>query len=410
MQDTSRYAVGIDIGSSSVKCVIGHIDSSSGTPNVVGVSEVINSGMRKGAIVHLSGPAKSIDDALAEAERMSGYEVDAASININGSHILSTVTDGMVAVGSVDHAVTQEDVLRLEEVATVGKVPPNREVLKIVAHSFSLDGQDNIKDPLGMTGTRLEMKANVISALVPHVGALKSALELAKVEANSMHPSVVASARAVLTEKQLENGVAVLDMGATTTGIAIFEEGDLQFTSVVPIGGNNITNDLAIGLKTDPEIAEQVKLVHGSAVHEHGSDFVSVKKDKDSYEFPRSDMDEIISARLEELLEEIGKEFKRAGRYGKLPGGIVITGGGAKLKNIAEYVKEALGLAARIGTTKGLTGVAERINEPQFSTAIGLMLIDADDYSRQTSIHGNDNMMANHAGGFIKKILSKLKT
>lgn len=409
MQDTSRYAVGIDVGSSSVKCVVGHIDSSSGTPSVVGVSEVINSGMRKGAIVHLSGPAKSIDDALAEAERMSGYEVDAASVNINGSHILSTVTDGMVAVGSVDHVVTQDDVLRIEEVATVGKVPPNREVLKIVPYSFSLDGQDKIKDPIGMSGTRLEMKANVISALVPHIGALRSALELAKVEPNSMHPSVVASARAVLTEKQLENGVAVLDMGATTTGIAIFEEGDLQFTSVVPIGGNNITNDLAIGLKTDPEIAEQVKLVHGSAIHEHGSESVTVKKDNENYEFSRTDMDEIISARLEELFEEIGKEFKKAGRFGKLPGGIVITGGGAKLKNIAEYVKGALGLAARIGTTKGLTGVAENINEPQFSTAIGLMLIDADDYSRHASIHGKDSGMVNHAGGFIKKILNKIK-
>lgn len=410
MQDSSRYAVGIDIGTTKVRCVIGHLDATTGAPTIVGVSEVNNTGMRKGSIVNLNGPAQAIDEALGEAERMSGYEVDAASISINGSHILSTTTDGMVAVGAVDHVVTDEDVTRLEEVATVGKVPANREILAVVPHTYRLDGQDNIKDPVGMNGTRLEINANVISALSPHVSALHSALELAKVQPNVITPSVVAAAKAVLSEQQLENGVAVIDMGAATTSIAIFEEGDLQFTSVVPVGSNNITNDLAIGLKTDPEVAEQVKVLHGSATPENGSETVSVKHEKDAVEFARSDVDEIIGARLEELFESIVKELKRAGRHAKLPSGVVLVGGGAKLKNIVEYSKDSLGLAVRLGTAKGFGGVAEHIGEPQFAVAAGLMLVDAESSQGGTKSGGRSKAAAGQAGGMLKKLFGRLKT
>lgn len=409
MQDTSRYAVGIDVGTTTVRCVIAHIDATNGEPNIVGASEAANTGMRKGAIVNLNGPAQAIDGALAEAERMSGFEVDSAAVNINGFHILSTASDGMVAVGSVDHVVTQDDVVRLEEVATIGKVPANREILQVVPHHFSLDGQDNIKDPIGMSGTRLEVKANVVSALVPHVNALHSVLELVKVHPSSITPSALASAKAVLTEQQLENGVAVIDLGGATTGIAIFEEGDIQFTSVVPIGSNNITNDLAIGLKTDLEIAEQVKLVHGSAIHEHGSEKVVVKHDKDVHEFSRSDVDEIISARLEELFEEIVKEFKKAGRYAKLPSGVILTGGGAKLKNVADYAKESLGLATRVGRLKGLTGLVEHVHGPQFAAAVGLMLLDSEKNSLHSTNNDRKKNVAKQANGLLKQWLVKLR-
>lgn len=411
MQDSSRYAVGIDIGTTTVRCVVGHLDATTGAPNIVGIAEITNSGMRKGSIVNLNGPAQAIDEALGEAERMGGYEVNAATISINGSHILSTATDGMVAVGAADHVVSHDDVARLEEVATVGKVPANREILAVVPHSYRLDGQDNIKNPVGMNGTRLEVNANVISALSPHVSALHSVLELIKVEPNVITPSVVAAAKAVLSEKQLENGVAVIDLGGATTGIAIFEEGDLQYASVIPIGGNNITNDLAIGLKTDPEVAEQVKLTHGSATAETGSDRVSVKHDKETLEFLRSDVDEIIGARLEELFEAITSELKKAGRHAKLPSGVVLVGGGAKLKGIANYTKESLGLAVKIGAAKGFGGVAEHVDEPQFAVAAGLMLVDAEGSSNHIDHSGNrTRAVADQAGGFLKRLFGHLKT
>lgn len=378
MQEGSTYAVGIDVGTTTVRTVVAHIDGSTGVPTIVGVASVPNSGMRKGVVVNLNGPAQAIDDALGEAERMSGYQVDAATISVNGAHILSTHADGMVAVGASDHEITRDDLLRIEEVATLGKVPANREILDVIPHAYKLDGQDNIKDPLGMTGTRLEIDAHVISALTPYLVNIQKAAETAKVHPHAIVPTAIAAARAVLGEQQLENGVAVIDLGGATTSIAVYEEGDLQFTGVIPIGGVNITNDLAIGLKTDPEVAEKIKLEHASAVIRKEDAGVSLKHDGEVLTFKTSDIDEIVEARLEEIFEAIQLLLRKAGRAGKLPSGVVLTGGGAQLKHIAEYAKNFLGLAARTGKPTGYGGVADDIEKPAFATAIGLMLIDAE--------------------------------
>lgn len=414
MQETSRYAVGIDIGTSTIRCVVGHIDATTGTPTIVGVGIVPNSGMRKGSVANLTGPAHAIDDALGEAERMSGYQVDSASISINGSHILSTTADGMIAVGAADHEISSEDLARIEEVATLGKVPPNREILEVVPHSYRLDGQDNIKDPLGMTGTRLEINANVVSALGPHVTNLQKTAEMAKVTPHVITPAVVAAARAVLNESQLENGVAVIDLGGATTSVAVFEEGDLQFVSVIPIGGINITNDLAIGLKTDPEIAEKVKLGHASATSRKGSEKISIKHEKETFEFAVDEIDEIVEARLEEIFEAIHKELKKAGRAGQLPSGVVLTGGTANLKGIVDYAKTALGLAAKKGAASGYGGVAEHLDEPQFATAVGLMLIDAEGASSSAPSHYSGGGKAaksavKQAGGFLSGLFGRFR-
>lgn len=378
MQENSRYAVGVDIGTTTIRCVVGHIDPTTGTPTIVGVGSAPSSGMRKGVVANLNGPAHAIDEALGEAERMSGYEVNDATISVNGSHILSTKVDGMIAVGAADHMINDEDLLRVEEVATVGKVPANREILEVVPHSFRLDGQDNIKDPIGMTGTRLEIVANVVSALTPLVENLRKASDMATVNPNETIPAVMAASRAVLDEKQLENGVAVIDLGGATTSVAIYEEGDLQYIGVIPVGSVNITNDLAIGLKTDPEVAEQVKLKHASAVVRGDSAGASVKSGDETLTFSSADIDEIVEARLDEIFEAIENEFKKAGKLGQLPNGVVLTGGGAGLKSIIEYAREKLGLAVRIGKSTGFGGVVEKVDQPEFATAVGLMLIDAD--------------------------------
>ena len=378
MQETSRYAVGIDIGTTTVRCVVGHIDGTTGVPTIVGVGVAQNSGMRKGTVVNLHGPAQAIDDALGEAERMSGYQVNSATININGTHILSTHADGMIAVGSSNHEIIEDDLARIEEVATMGKIPANREVLEIIPHAYKLDGQDNIKNPLGMTGTRLEIDAHVVSVLVPHSSNLHKAMEIAKVVPRATVVSGIAAARAVLTEQQIENGVVLIDIGGATTNIAVYEEGDLQYTAVIPIGGINITNDLAIGLKISPEMAEKLKIEHASATPRKDHSGVSVDYDGEIQSFQIADIDEIVEARLEEIFEAITKELKRAGRAGKLPNGAILTGGTAQLKGIADYTKSALGLAARIGVASGYGGVADNIDKPQFATAIGLMLIDSE--------------------------------
>lgn len=409
MQETSRYAVGIDIGTTTVRAVVGHIDPATGTPTIVGVGQAPNSGMRKGIVANLTGPAQAIDDALGEAERMSGYQVDGAAMSINGAHILSTKADGMIAVGAADHEITHDDLSRIEEVATMGKIPANREILDVVPHSYRLDGQDNIKDPFGMTGTRLEISANVVSALGPHLANLQKSADMAKVRPHVITPSVMAASRAVLREQQIENGVAVVDLGGATTSVVIFEEGDLQYVSVIPVGGVNITNDLAIGLKTDPEIAEKVKVAHASAVPRTSTEGVNIKHDKDIHTFNSQDIDEIVEARLEEIFDAVQRELKKAGRAGQLPSGVVLTGGTANMKHIAEYAKEKLGLAARVGKATGYGGVAEHIEEPQFATAVGLMLIDSQNGGQTPKADKNHKVTMKQASGIISQFLGKFK-
>lgn len=409
MQEGSSYAVGIDIGSTTVRTVVAHIDGATGTPTIVGVAQTPNSGMRKGVVVNLNGPAQAIDDALGEAERMSGYQVDAATLSVNGAHILTTRADGMVAVGAADHEINRDDLARVEEVATLGKVPANREILDVIPHAYKLDGQDNIKDPLGMTGTRLEIDAHVVSALTPYLTNVQKAAENAKVEPHAIVATAVAAARAVLSEQQIENGVAVIDLGGATTSIAVYEEGDLQYTGVVPIGANNITNDLAIGLKTDPEIAEQIKLEHASAVARKEDSGVSIKHDGDIHSFKTSDIDDIVEARLEEIFDGIQHELKKAGRAGRLPSGVVLVGGGAQLKHIVEYAKEHLGVAARIGKPTGYGGVADDIEKSYYATAIGLMLIDSERAPTGRS-NKKSSLTIETAGGIVSKIFTRFRS
>lgn len=406
MQEQSRYAVGIDIGTKTVRCVVGHLDAA-GVPKIVGVGSAPNTGMRKGIVSHLTGPASAIDVALEAAERMSGHQINAATISINGSHITSTKADGMIAVGATNGEVTQEDMMRLEEVATTGKVSPNREVLMIVPHAYRLDGQDGIKDPLGMTGTRLELKANVVSCLAPHSANVRKSAEMAKVAATQVTPSVLAGARAVLGESQLEHGVAVLDIGAATTGVAVFEEGDLQYVAVIPMGGQQVTNDLAIGLKTDPEVAEAVKLAHAQFGGET-SGMVEAKHNKQTYQFDQAEINEIVEARYEEIFELVAKELKRAGGIGRLPSGVVLIGGAANVKGLTHFAKEKIGVAAKIGVAEGYAGVSDEVQRPEFAVATGLMLQDVEG-GVMAYDEGSGGSAIEKTTGFIGKLLAKFK-
>jgi cell division protein FtsA len=406
MQENSRYAVGIDVGTTTVRAIVAHLDASTGAPTVVGVGSYANSGMRKGTVVTLTGPAHGIDEALAEAERVSGHQVNSAAISINGTHILSTHADGMIAVGGADHEISHDDLMRVEEVATVGKVPPNREILEVVPHSYRLDGQDNIKDPLSMTGTRLEIDAHVVSVLTPHLVNLQKTAELAKVQSSSIVVPAVAAARAVLSEQQMENGVGLIDIGGATTNIAVYDEGDLQFTAVLPYGGVNITNDLAIGLKTDPDIAEQVKVKYALAATRAEHENVTIKHGGEEFTFKTQDIDDIVEARLEEIFEAIQKLLKKVGRAGKLPSGVVIVGGTAQLKGITEYAKQALGVAARVGKVGGIGGMADAVEGPQFAVAVGLMLLDGE-HAPIASLKHKKQPIGNGALKGVTAMLSK---
>ena len=379
MDNDKRFVTGLDVGTENVRAIIATVNKD-GAVAVVGYNEGKTSGMRKGVPANLTGPASSIDKMLGEAERMGGYEVSSAYVSINGSQILSTRTEGMIAVGTVEHEINEDDLDRVENVAVSGRIPMNRDVLDVVPLEYALDGQGGIKDPLGMSGARLEMRANVISALTPNCENLKKSTLAADVKSEKLIPTAVAAARAVLTEKQKENGVAVIDMGAATTSVAVYEEGDLQFVSVIPAGSNNITNDLAIVLAIDPEMAEEIKtrFITGNFDSEK-SPVIKIKKEgRPERAFDRKEVEEVVKARLEEIFGEIRKKLKTAHYDQRLPEGIVMTGGGAKMRDIELFAKECLEAAVKIGVPMGLGGVSESIEKPEFAVAAGLALFAAD--------------------------------
>lgn len=416
MDEEKRFVTGLDVGTENVRAVIATV-SKEGELAIVGYNEGKSNGMRKGVPANLAGPAGAIDKMLGEAERMGGYDVRSAYVSINGSQILTTRTEGMIAVGTSDHEITEDDLDRVEDVAVTGRIPANRDVLDVVPLEYALDGQGGIKDPLGMSGSRLEMRACVVSALSPNCENLKKSTASADVEALRLVPSAVAAAKAVLTERQKENGVAVIDFGATTTSVAVYEEGDLQYTGVVPAGSNNITNDLAIVLAIDPDMAEEIKrrFVTGSFDSSKSQVIKIGKEGKMERNFERKEVDEVVKARLEEIFGEIRKHLKSARYDQRLPEGIVLTGGGAKMRGIEAFVKEVLEASVKVGVPLGIGGVADAVAKPEYAVAVGLAELAAED-SHFEAASSNKKTKKSHkislknpkkSGNIFKKLFSK---
>lgn len=369
MKDNSKLAVGLDIGTNTTRVVIGL--KTEEQISIIGLGEVETNGMRKGVVADTNAVADSICRALVQAEQASGQNVDSAVVNIDGMSILSTDVNGMIAISG---EIIQDDIIRLENLSTIGKIPNNRIILGVVPYEYVLDSQTGIKDPIGMTGSRLELKANVISTLKPHYDSLQDVVAKEKITSRFL-VSAVAAAQAVLNEKQKENGVMLIDLGAATTGIAIYEGGDLRYTTVLSVGGNTVTNDLATGLQIVPELAELVKTTHGTAIFDDDNKQVSVKFDKQSYDFNQAEIDEIVSSRLNEIFILIKRKLKESGYLGKLPNGVVLTGGGAKLKGIDNYCQNALNMVTNIARPQyNFTGLDDKIRGVEFATVVGLML------------------------------------
>lgn len=382
----NRYAVGIDVGTDSVKVVVGRINGEE-TVNagdsrftILGVGKAKTTGMRKGVIVSQDQVAQALDKALNDAERMSGYQIGSATVSINGSHIIGLSSRGVIAVAN-GGSISQNEIDRVREAAEVVQLPANREILDTTPRNYKLDSQDNIRDPFGMTGIRLEVDAYMITALTPHLRNLEKVLELTEVRANRILPTGMAAAQVSLTNQQRENGVVSVDIGSSTTSISVYEEGDIIHLAVIPMGSSNITNDLAIGLKTDLDVADRVKVEHAVAAPElrrGAEEKVSVKVGGREYIFSTELVDDIVEARLAELFELVNKELKKIKKFANLPGGAVISGGGARLRGIADYAREIMQMNAVLGKNHSYSGMLDQVKGPEFTTAIGLMTIDAD--------------------------------
>lgn len=378
MRDTQpAHYFGIDIGTSTVRCVVGTVNQENPSDiSIIGYGEASNTGMRKGNIVHAEDVVEAVVNAVTEAEKLSGVHIERATININGSHINGMNSHGVVAISATNREITLEDCLRVEEAASTMQLPPNREIVQVFAKNYSLDGQENIKDPVGMHGVRLEVETHIITALTPSLRNLYQVLEKTNIAINHMTVSGLAGAEAVLNRQQKESGAMVLDIGSSTTNIAVIEDGEIQHVAVIPVGGINITNDLAIGLKTDLDIAEKVKIKHATLNETPQFKDVKVKHEGKEYTFSDSDVHMIIEARLEELLEYVDNELDKINRSKKLPGGVVIVGGTANLPGIDVFTREKLQLPARIGKLHKLSGLTENVSDPSYITSVGLMILD----------------------------------
>lgn len=377
MRDSAAPAfVGLDIGTSTVRCVVGTRDPNDpGVISVIGHGSSANQGMRKGVVMHIDDATEAIVQAITEAERISGVQIHRATVNVNGGHVTGLNSRGVIAISSPDREISVEDRERVEEAATIVKLPPNREIVQVFAKNYRLDGQDNLKDPVGMHGVRLEVDCHIVTAASPNVRNLDLALERAQVQPAHHTVSALAAAEAVLDRKQKEAGTCVIDIGAGTTNLSVIEDGEIQHVAVIPMGGTHITNDLAIGLKTDLDVAEAVKLKHARLGDETDRP-IRIVVDEVAHNFSGGEVNMIVEARVEELLEFVEKELQRIHRARKLPGGIVIVGGSSALPGLAEFAREKLQLPARIGKVRGLAGLVDTVDTPAFATAAGLMLLD----------------------------------
>lgn len=409
-ESSTPHFVGLDIGTTTVRCVVGMMNQTDSKPSVFGHGSAQNLGMRKGVVVHADDATEAIVQAITEAERVAGIRIDRATVNINGAHVGGINSKGVIAISAANREITDEDRVRVEEAATVVKLPPNREIIQVFAKNYSLDGQSNIKDPVGMRGVRLEVDAHIVTAATPSLRNLDMALDKAQITASHHTVSSLAAAEAVLTRQQKEAGTVLLDIGAGTTNLVVVEDGEVQHVAVLPIGGLYITNDLAIGLKTDLDVAEEVKVKHAS-LHTSGKKVGNIRVELNNtiFTFKAEDIAMIVEARVEELFEYVDKELRKIQRSRKLPGGVVIVGGTAKLPGMAEFAREQLQLPSRIGKLESLTGLVDTVDDPAYATAVGLMLLDMLLPSELPSdaghhqVVGSINSVFDKLGGFLKR-------
>ena len=369
-----RFMLGIDVGTQYIRAVA--LSEYQGEISVIANSEVRNNGgMSKGVITNLTGPVEALNRAIVVIDQTSGKSLKSAYTSINGSHVGAIKTQGMISIMGGE-AISRNDLKRIQEISLAGVIPNNREALDIIPINYTVDGQSGIRDPLGMNAVKLEMEASVISALEPSCANLRKLTENVAIETVKLIPTALASARVVLTEQQKDNGVAVVDLGASTTSVAVFMDGFLQHYSVLNIGANNITNDLAIGLAINPKVAEEIKLRYVTADFLESDKKIVTKIGDETVTFTKDEVNQIVRERLIDIFEHVEKILKQAGYAQKLPEGLVIIGGGAMMRNLDKFVKDILGMAVRIGSvTEKMNGVFDLVDNPKYMTAVGLALL-----------------------------------
>lgn len=370
---------GIDIGSTAVRIAVGQRLSVGDKEQVhiIGAAEMMSNGINRGMINSIEDAVSSVSGCIEKVERLTGIPIEQAHVSISGANVSMLESKGVIAVSRVDGEIRDDDVERAVDAAQTVATPMNFEIIHVIPKTFTIDSQEGIKDPVGMTGVRLEVDTQIIQGLSSHVKNLTKCVYRTGVNIERLVLGVLANAEVVTTRRQKELGVAIVNIGGSTTDIVVFEQGDIVHLASLPIGSDHITSDVAIGIRNSIDVAERVKLQHASALpHEFGkkdtidiSELGAAEEEAVSLKY----VARIVEARVEEIIEKVEGELTKAGKSGMLPAGVVLTGGGAKLPGIVEVAKRKLKLPVALGYPVGITGRNDKVSDLAFTTAIGLV-------------------------------------
>jgi len=370
---------GLDIGTTTTRAIVAQRRKGSENLSIIGIGEAPSTGVKRGMVADVSETIEGIHQAIERAEQSSGKEINSVFVSLSGHHVSSRPSKGVVAVSRADQEISKEDMQRVIDTTAAISIPQNRKIAHIIPREFIVDGETGVKDPIGMHGIRLEVNALVIDCSIPVLNNMQKCMDEAGVDIAEMIVSPLASSKSVLSKRQKELGVAVLDIGGGTTGVSIYEDGSIMHVAVLPIGSSHITNDLAIGLRTEIDVAERVKLEYGTADPEsvNKKDMVDLKEIgfEDGGMVSRRHIADIISARLDEIFELAEKELKKVSKQSLLPGGVVLVGGGSKIPHIVEIAREKMKLPVQIGVPgAGMDGLVDRVADPEYASLVGLVL------------------------------------
>lgn len=380
MAERFNVVAGLDVGTTKVACVIAKVDGSPGA-EILGTGIAPSSGSKRGMVTNIEETVRAVAAAVGEAEQMAGVELQAVNVGVAGGHIKSVNSKGIIAIARPDREISAKDIDRCVEQARTLSLPPDRQIIHVLPKEFIVDDQRGVRDPRGMVATRLEVEVHVITGVVSSTQNLIKSVERAGFKVNVPVFQALASGRAVLTADEMELGVALVDMGGGTTDVVVFHDGAVRHSVSLPFGGENVTRDLAVGLRTPLRAAEQIKRRYGAAmaVAERDEPMIEVADvgGRRARMISRSFVAEIIQPRLEEIFTLVKRELFQSGYQELLAAGLVLTGGCAKLTGICDLAEQIFNMPARVGVPAGVTGLADAVADPVFATAVGLVLYES---------------------------------
>lgn len=378
---------GIDIGTSKVVTIVGEVDEE-GKLSVVGLGSHQSHGLKRGVVVNIESTVHSIQRSVEEAELMAGCQIYSAYTGIAGSHIRSINSHGIVAIR--DREVTQMDVDRVIDAARAVAIPADQKILHILPQEFVIDSQDSIREPVGMSGVRLEARVHIVTGAVCAAQNIVKCLKRCGLVATDIVLEQFASSQSVLTDDEKDLGVCMIDIGGGTTDIAIFTEGSVRHTAVIPIAGDQVTNDIAVALRIPGRVAEEIKLKHACALRslteENDMIDIPITGDRPGRRLSRRSLAEVVEARYEELFSLAAAEIRRSGFEERIPAGIVLTGGAARVEGAVDLAEQVFKMPVRIGVPQHVTGLPDVMNNPVYATGVGLLLYGLREHDSQQEL------------------------